>query len=49
VPEYDIKIVATRDREAADAERAAPPEREIDWDRALREAAEAELSILFHD
>ncbi|WP_175654117.1 hypothetical protein [Methylobacterium radiotolerans] len=49
MPEYDIKIVAPRDRKAADAEREIPPKRKLDWDRAMREAAEAELSIQSHD
>jgi hypothetical protein len=49
VPEYDIKIVVPRDRKAADAESETPPRRKLDWDRAMREAAEAELSIQSHD
>ncbi len=49
MPEYDIQIVAPRDRKATDAERETPQERKLDWDRAMREAAEAELSIQSHD
>lgn len=49
MPEYDIKIVAPRDRKAPDAKRETLPERKLDWDRAMREAAEAELSIQSHD
>ncbi|GAH40579.1 hypothetical protein ACXR8U_06915 [Methylobacterium radiotolerans] len=49
MPDYDIQIVAPRDRQAADAERETLPKRKLDWDRAMREAAEAELSIQSHD
>lgn len=43
--QYDITIVSPRDREDLEHESAAPPRRKLDWERALREAAEAELSI----
>lgn len=46
---YDIIVVAPRDQDDSEHESAKPLRRKLDWERALREAAEAELSILCAD
>ncbi|MGH1573480.1 hypothetical protein ACRAWG_25970 [Methylobacterium sp. P31] len=43
--QYDIKFVDPRDRKTTERKPLAPPRRKLDWDRAMREAAEAEKLI----
>ncbi|MGE8127430.1 MULTISPECIES: hypothetical protein [Methylobacterium] len=42
---YDIKLVEPRDQKAAGRKDAAPRGRKLDWDRAMREAAQAEQLV----
>lgn len=42
---YDIKLVEPRDQKAAGRKDAATRERKLDWERAMREAAQAEQFV----
>ncbi|WP_143012282.1 hypothetical protein [Methylobacterium phyllostachyos] len=43
--QYDIKVVDRHDQEPEERKPPVPRRRELDWERAMREAAEAELLI----
>jgi len=46
---YDIKLIEPRDQKAAGRKDTATRERKLDWDRAMREAAQAEQLVKSDD